>query len=143
MAGPQLDLGATYEGRREGRVVTVCVTVTRPKRNVDMTDHQIAAPLATSMDGVLDRGLENLLTHFSLAVRDAADAMRVMFLVDCGLLSALPRPLTYDEATELGHGAVLVWKDDNDSRSVQNHEVSWSYYTTPMSRMADLSAGFR
>lgn len=107
-----------------------------------MTDHQIAAPLDTSIDGVLDRRLESLLTHFSLAVRDAADAMRVMFLVDCGLLSALPRPLTYEEATELGHGAVLVWKDDSDSQSVWNHEVSRDF-ATPTSRTADLSEGLR
>lgn len=89
-----------------------------------MPERQIPGPIATSIDGLQDRGLENLLTHFCLAVRDAADAMRVMFLVDYGLLSALPRPLSFEEARELGHGAVLVWKDNNDSEGVQKHTVS-------------------
>lgn len=89
-----------------------------------MLYHQTTATLATSIDGLQERGLESLLTHFCLAVRNAEDAMRVMFLVDCGLLSTLPRPLTYEEATDLGHGAVIVWKSDNDSQSVRNHEVS-------------------
>jgi hypothetical protein len=72
---------------------------------------------------MLDGGLINLLTHPSLVVRNADEAMGVFFLVECGLLQPRPRPLAPEELRSVGHGAVLVWQDDLSSSDVWSQSV--------------------
>lgn len=71
-----------------------------------------------------DGGLISLLTHPSLMVRNADEAIWVFFLVECGLLRPRPRPLSPEESRSLGHGAVLVWQDDLSSSDVWSQSVS-------------------
>lgn len=71
-----------------------------------------------------DDGPISLLTHPSLMVRNADEAMQLFFLVECGLLHSRPRPLAPEEARSLGHGAVLVWQDELCSAGVWSQSVS-------------------
>lgn len=66
-------------------------------------------------DAGLECDLTPLITSTSLLVEDARDALKVLWLVECGLLPPLRRPLSRKQAEWLGHGNVMVWLDNQAS----------------------------
>lgn len=56
--------------------------------------------------------LSHVITSTSLSVTCAQEALDVLWLVECGKLDVLRKPLRADQGVLLGHGSVLVWIDD-------------------------------
>jgi len=56
------------------------------------------------------------LTHANLRIETAADALAVMFLVECGVLppAVTDGGISLELGCHLGHGNVLVFLDKND-----------------------------
>lgn len=67
--------------------------------------------MSSSRASSTDNNYTPPITSFALSVEDAKDALEVLWLVQCGLLPLLHRPLTEEQGKSLGHGSVLVWID--------------------------------
>lgn len=63
----------------------------------------------------MERDLMASLTHTRLHIETTADALAVMFLVECGVLRpAATDGIHLELGRHLGHGNVLVFLDQND-----------------------------
>jgi hypothetical protein len=61
--------------------------------------------------GELERDLTRFITSTALLVENAVDALQVLWLVECGALPVMKRPLAKEQSRCLGHGNVMVWLD--------------------------------
>lgn len=59
----------------------------------------------------LERDLTRFITSTALLVENAVDALQVLWLVECGVLPVMKKPLTKEQSQCLGHGNVMVWLD--------------------------------
>lgn len=67
-----------------------------------------------------------IITATALRVEEIQDALQIFWLIECGLLSPLKRPLNRRQLQCLGHGNVVVWIDERDIIDVRQlgHVVS-------------------
>lgn len=59
----------------------------------------------------LERDLTRFITSTALLVENAEDALRVLWLVECGVIPVMKKPLVREQSQCLGHGNVMVWLD--------------------------------
>jgi hypothetical protein len=67
----------------------------------------MASPQGKDFDG----DLTPYITSTALLIDNAQDAIHVLWLVECGLLKAMPKTINKYKGVCLGHGCVLAWVD--------------------------------
>lgn len=68
----------------------------------------------------------NSLTHHSLKIRTESEAIQALFLVESGVLPACTAGDSL-RGSEVGHGAVFVWRDDRDQIDDGEDAGEWEW----------------